>query len=101
MTLVRSRFGDEVRQAVAEALIPVVYRRAVDETQIRPVEDPEFRGAPARGRAASASPPSSRSSPPSRSGVPGVTARHSPQPVTEADVETDALRRSRSSGRRS
>ena len=29
LTLVRSRFGDEVRQAVAEALIPVVYRPGV------------------------------------------------------------------------
>ena len=43
MTLVRSRFADEVRQAVAEALIPAVYRRAVDEAQLRPVEDPDFR----------------------------------------------------------
>ena len=51
LTLVRSRFADEVRQAVAEALIPAVYRRAVDEARIRPVTicyrcDAEYRDVP-------------------------------------------------------
>lgn len=88
MTLVRSRFGDEVRQAVAEALIPVVYRRAVDETQIRPVEDPEFRelqleeGQPLRFTAVVEIKPAI-----ALGEYRGVTARHSPRPVTEADVE--------------
>ena len=88
MTLVRSRFGDEVRQAVAEALIPVVYRRAVDETQIRPVEDPEFRelqleeGQPLRFTAVVEIKPAIE-----LGEYRGVTARHSPRPITEADVE--------------
>ena len=88
MTLVRSRFGDEVRQAVAEALIPVVYRRAVDETQIRPVEDPEFRelqleeGQPLRFTAVVEIKPAI-----ALGEYRGVTARHSPRPVTEDDVE--------------
>src|SRR4029453_13824475 len=43
LPLVRSGVGGEGPQAVAEALIPAFYRRAVDEAQLRPVEDPEFR----------------------------------------------------------
>jgi trigger factor len=88
MTLVRSRFGDEVRQAVAEALVPAVYRRAVAEAQIRPVEDPEFReleleeGRPLRFTAVVEIKPAI-----ALGEYRGVTARHSPHPVTEADVE--------------
>jgi trigger factor len=88
MTLVRSRFGDEVRQAVAEALIPVVYRRAVDETRIRPIEDPEFReleleeGRPLRFTAVVEIKP-----PIALGEYRGVTARHSDRPVTDADVD--------------
>ena len=88
LTLVRSRFGDEVRQAVAEALIPAVYRRAVDEAQLRPVEDPEFRelelqeGRPLRFTAVVEIKPAIvlgeyRS----------VSVQHSPRPVTDADVD--------------
>jgi trigger factor len=88
MTLVRSRFGDEVRQAVAEALIPVVYRRAVDETQIRPVEDPEFReleleeGRPLRFTAVVEIKPAI-----ALGEYRGVTVRHSPRPISDADVD--------------
>ena len=89
MTLVRSRFGDEVRQAVAEALVPAVYQRAVAEAQIRPVEDPEFReleleeGRPLRFTAVVEIKPAI-----ALGEYRGVTARHSPHPVTDADVET-------------
>jgi trigger factor len=89
MTLVRSRFGDEVRQAVAEALIPAVYRRAVDEAQLRPVEDPEFReleleeGRPLRFTAVVEIKPAI-----ALGEYRGVSAQHSPHPVTDADVET-------------
>jgi trigger factor len=88
MTLVRSRFADEVRQAVAEALIPVVYRRAVDEAQLRPVEDPDFReldleeGRPLRFTAVVEIKPAI-----ALGEYRGVTARHSAHPVTDADVE--------------
>jgi trigger factor len=89
MTLVRSRFGDEVRQAVAEALVPAVYRRAVAEAQIRPVEDPEFReleleeGRPLRFTAVVEIKPAI-----ALGEYRGVTVHHSPHPVTDADVET-------------
>jgi trigger factor len=87
MTLVRSRFGDEVRQAVA--LVPAVYRRAVAEAQIRPVEDPEFReleleeGRPLRFTAVVEIKPAI-----ALGEYRGVTVHHSPHPVTDADVET-------------
>ncbi len=89
MTLVRSRFADEVRQAVAEALIPAVYRRAVDEAQIRPVEDPDFReldleeGRPLRFTAVVEIKPAI-----ALGEYRGVVVRHSARPVTDADVET-------------
>lgn len=88
LNLVRSRFGDEVRQAVAEALIPAVYRRAVDEAQLRPVEDPEFReleleeGRPLRFTAVVEIKPAI-----ALGEYRGVSVQHSPQPVTDADVE--------------
>ena len=88
LTLVRSRFGDEVRQAVAETLIPAVYRRAVAEAQLRPVEDPEFRelelqeGQPLRFTAVVEIRPAI-----ALGEYRGVGVRHSPRPVTDADVE--------------
>jgi trigger factor len=88
LNLVRSRFGDEVRQAVAEALIPAVYRRAVDEAQLRPVEDPEFReleleeGRPLRFTAVVEIKPAI-----ALGEYRGVSVQHSPRPVTNADVE--------------
>jgi trigger factor len=89
LTLVRSRFGDEVRQAVAEALIPAVYQRAVDEARIRPVEDPDFReldlqeGRPLRFTAVVEIKPTI-----DLGEYKGVTVRHSARPITDADVET-------------
>jgi trigger factor len=88
LTLVRSRFADEVRQAVAEALIPAVYRRAVDEAQLRPVEDPDFReleleeGRPLRFTAVVEIKPAI-----ALGEYRGVTVRHSARPVTDADVD--------------
>ena len=88
LTLVRSRFGDEVRQAVAETLIPAVYRRAVAEAQLRPVEDPEFRelelqeGQPLRFTAVVEIRPAI-----ALDEYRGVGVRHSPRLVTDADVE--------------
>ena len=89
MTLVRSRFADEVRQAVAEALIPAVYRRAVDEARLRPVEDPDFReleleeGRPLRFTAVVEIKPAI-----ALGEYRGVTVKHTSRPIADADVET-------------
>jgi trigger factor len=89
LTLVRARFADEVRQAVAEALVPAVYRRALDEARLSPVEEPEVRdlelaeGRPLRFTAVVEVKPAIV-----LGDYRGVTVRHTPQAVTDADVDT-------------
>src|SRR5438132_8858893 len=41
-SLVKIHFADEVRREVAEHLIPDVYRQAVSEAQLRPVDEPNL-----------------------------------------------------------
>jgi trigger factor len=88
LTLVRTRFADEVRQAVAEALIPEVYRRAVDEARLSPVEEPEVRdldldeGRPLRFTAVVEVKPTI-----ALGTYREVPVRHTPEPVTDADVD--------------
>jgi trigger factor len=41
-SLVKIHFADEVRREVAEHLIPDVYRRALTETQLQPVDEPDL-----------------------------------------------------------
>jgi trigger factor len=41
-SLVKIHFADEVRREVAEHLIPDVYRKALTEKQIRPVDEPDL-----------------------------------------------------------
>ena len=88
-TLVRAHFAGEVRRAVAEQLIPDVYRRAVDEARLSPVEDPEVRelqleeGQPLRFTAVIEIKPAI-----GLGEYKGVTATHTPVPLADADVET-------------
>lgn len=87
-TLVRARFADEVRRAVAESLVPEVYRRALDEAHLDPVEEPDLRdlqleeGRPLRFTAVVEIKPAI-----TLGQYRAVTVRHSPSAVTEADVE--------------
>jgi trigger factor len=86
--LVRTHFADEVRRAVAEQLIPDVYRRAIDQTHLHPVEDPQVQelqleeGQPLRFTAVVEIKPAI-----ALESYRGVTARHSPKAVTDADVD--------------
>src|SRR6266511_4341826 len=41
-SMIRLRFSDDVRQEVARHLIPEVYRQALAETRLRPVEEPDL-----------------------------------------------------------
>jgi len=41
-SLVKVHFADEVRREVAEHLIPDVYRQAISEAQLRPVDEPNL-----------------------------------------------------------
>ena len=87
-TLVRSRFADEVRRTVAETLIPAVYRRALDESRLSPVEEPDLRdlqleeGQPLRFTAVVEIKPTI-----TLGRYRGVTARHTPGVVGDADVD--------------
>ncbi len=42
--MVKLHFADEVRQEVARHLIPDVYRQALQETKLHPVEEPDLKG---------------------------------------------------------
>ncbi len=87
-SLVRAHFADEVRRAVAEELIPDVYRRALDETRLHPVDEPHVHdlqleeGQPLRFTAVVEIRPSI--TPGEYRGLP---VRHRPAPLTDADVE--------------
>jgi trigger factor len=86
--LVRTHFADEVRRTVAEQLIPDVYRRALDETRIHPVEDPHVQnlhleeGQPLRFTAVVEIKPAI-----SLGEYRGVEVTHAPEAVSDADVE--------------
>jgi trigger factor len=87
-TLVRARFADEVRRAVLESLVPAVYRRAVDEAQLQPVDEPDVKdleleeGRPLRFTAVIEIKPAI-----ALTDYTGMAVRHSPQEVADADVE--------------
>jgi len=87
-SLVRARFAGEVRRAVAEQLIPEVYRRALDETRLAPVEDPQVQdlqleeGQPLRFTAVVEIKPAI-----TLGEYRGVEVTHTPAPATDADVE--------------
>lgn len=87
-SLVRTHFADEVRRAVAEQLVPDVYRRALDETRLHPVEEPHVHdlqleeGQPLRFTAVVEIKPTI-----SLGEYRGVKVSHAPAVVTDADVE--------------
>lgn len=86
--LVKLHFSDEVRQEVARRLIPDVYRQAVAETQLRPVEDPDLQevtleeGTPLRFTAVVEIKPTI-----TVGNYKGLTVQHAPAPVTEEEVD--------------
>lgn len=91
-SLVRVHFAHEVRRAVVERLVPEVYRRALDETRLDPVEEPEVgdlqleEGRPLRFTAVVEVKPAI-----TPADYRGVPVTHTPLAVTDADVE-EALR---------
>ncbi len=86
--LVRQHFAGEVRRAVAEQLVPDVYRRALGEARLDPVEEPEVRdlyleeGQPLRFTAVVEIKPSI-----TLGQYRGVRVAHAPGQVADADVE--------------
>src|SRR3989304_4986710 len=86
--LLKLHFADEVRREVAQRLIPQVYRQALAETQLHPVEDPDFHdvtleeGAPLKFTAVVEIKPAI-----ALGTYTGVTVQHAPVPVTDEDLE--------------
>ena len=94
-SLVKLHFADDVKREVAEHLIPDVYRRALSEARIDPVNEPDLQdltleeGAPLSFTAVVEVKPAI-----ALGDYRGVEVQHTPAPVTEADVD-EALERMR------
>jgi trigger factor len=94
-SLVKLHFADDVRREVAEHLIPDVYRRAVSEARIDPVNEPDLQdlrleeGAPLSFTAVVEVKPAI-----ALGEYLGLEIQHAPAPVTDADVD-EALERMR------
>jgi trigger factor len=86
--LLKLHFADEVRREVAQRLIPEVYRQALAETKLHPVEDPDFHdvtleeGAPLKFTAVVEIKPAI-----ALGTYTGVAVQHRPTPVTDEDHE--------------
>ena len=88
INLVKLHFADDVRREVAQRLIPEVYRQALAQTQIEPIDEPDLNdvsledGAPLRLKA------TVEVRPVITLGVyQGVEVQHAPAALTEAEVE--------------
>jgi trigger factor len=94
-SLVKLHFADDVKREVAEHLIPDVYRRALSEARIDPVNEPDLQdltleeGAPLSFTAVVEVKPAI-----ALGDYRGVEVQHAPVPVTDADVD-EALERLR------
>ena len=94
-SLVKLHFADDVRREVAEHLIPDVYRKALTEAQIAPVNEPDLQdlkleeGAPLSFTAVVEVKPAI-----ALADYKGVEVQHVPEAITDADVD-EALGRMR------
>src|SRR3989442_14434682 len=94
-SLVKVHFSDDVRREVAEHLIPDVYRQALSEAKLDPVNEPDLQevkleeGAPLSFVAVVEVKPSI-----TLAEYKGVEVEHAPKPVTAEDVDS-ALREMR------
>jgi len=94
-SLVKLHFADDVRREVAEHLIPDVYRRALSEARIAPVNEPDLQDLKLEEGAALTFTAVVEVKPAIALGeYRGVEVQHAPAPVTDADVD-DALGRMR------
>jgi trigger factor len=86
--LVKLHFADDVRREVAQHLIPEVYRQALVETRIQPVDEPDLddvkleEGAPLTFTATVEVKPVIEAH-----DYRGVAVQHTPSPITDADIE--------------
>ena len=87
-TMIKLHFADDVRQEVARHLIPDVYRQALEETKLRPVEEPDLKevtleeGAPLKFEAMVEIKPAI-----TLGQYAGLTVKHAPKPFEEREVD--------------
>lgn len=87
-TMVKLHFADDVRQEVARSLIPEVYRQALSESRLEPVDEPDLQevrleeDAPLTFAAVVEVKPAI-----ALGAYNGVEVQHAPKPVTDEEVE--------------
>ncbi len=86
--MIKLHFADDVRQEVARHLIPEVYRQALQETKLRPVEEPDLKevslaeGAPLKFEAMVEIKPAI-----ALGQYTGLSVTHAPKPFEEREVD--------------
>jgi len=86
--MIRLHFADDVRKEVARHLIPDVYRQALQETKLRPVEEPDLKevmleeGAPLKFEAMVEIKPAIE-----LGQYAGLTVKHAPKPFEDREVD--------------
>src|SRR5262245_26726056 len=92
--MIKLHFSDDVRQEVARHLIPDVYRQALEETKLRPVEEPDLKevtleeGAPLKFEALVEIKPAI-----ALGQYTGLSVKHEPKPCEPHDVEQALVQR--------
>jgi trigger factor len=87
-SMVKLHFSDDVKQEVARHLIPEVYRQALEETRLRPVEEPDLQEvtleetSPLKFSAVVEIKPAV-----ALGNYAGLSATHAPKPFVETEVE--------------
>ncbi|MCI0545925.1 MAG: trigger factor [Candidatus Rokubacteria bacterium] len=87
-SMVKLHFADDVRQEVARQLIPDVYRQAIAETQLKPVEEPDFQEVTLEENAALRVSAVVEIKPRIALGAyTGLAVRHTPKPFEDTEVD--------------
>ena len=87
-SMIKLHFADDVRQEVARRLIPDVYRQALAETRIQPVEEPDLQEVTLEENAALKFAAVVEVKPAITLGAyTGLDVEHTPKPLEETEVE--------------
>ncbi|HET8577672.1 MAG TPA: trigger factor [Methylomirabilota bacterium] len=87
-SMIKLHFSDDVRQEVARHLIPDVYRQALAETQLKPVEEPDLQEVTLEENAALKFSAVVEIKPAIALGTyTGLAVKHTPKPFAETEVE--------------
>src|SRR5262245_52864916 len=88
LSMIKLHFADDVRQEVARHLIPEVYRQAVAETQLRPVDEPDLQDVTLQEHADLSFSALVEVKPVIELGTyTGLRVTHAPKAVSEAEVD--------------